>query len=164
MIAQRPVFLWKLYRDEPPHGEGDREPDRDRVEGLTEYRVEVDEYGPRVRVSVELGCDVRVDMKGEGDVVDHDEQVGNGETGEDGVGGGAHLLARKHGDIDGIGGAAEEADDERDVAMHAHVHVLEGLPTRHAIRHARFFGRRARHLHSLLQCPLRYRTHYLKKN
>lgn len=167
MVAQRTIFLGKLYRNEPPHGEGNREPDGDRVEGLTEYRVEVDEYGPRVRVSVEFGCDIRINMEGEGYVVDHDKQVGDGEAGKNGVGGGAHLLAREHGDVDGVGGAAEQADEECNVAVHTYVHVLEVLPARHAVRPARLLvrARSARHIHSLfrLNAFVICRAHYLKE-
>lgn len=132
------------------------------MEGLTEYRMKVHEDGPRVRVFIEIGSDGRVDVKSERYIVDHDEQVGDGEPCEYRVGGRGHFLAAEHSNVNGVSGGAEQADDERDVAVHTNVHVLEGLPARHAVRHALRARRLARHL-ALLYRTLLLHTHHLKQ-
>lgn len=67
-------------------------------------------------------------MAGEGNVLQHDEQVSDGEAGEHGISGGGHLATRQHGDVQSVGYGAEHADEEADVAVQLavlRVHLLE---------------------------------------
>lgn len=154
-VTQRPIFLWKLYRYKSPDRECDRQPDGDCMESLTKYRVEVYEYCPSVRVFVEIRADVNVDVKSEGYVVEHDEEVCDGEAGEDRVRGGDHLLAAEDRDVDGVGGGAQEADEQGDVPVYLDVHALEVAPSRVAVRH------RICHLLRHLASPLLPRSYFL---
>lgn len=104
------------------------------MESLTENGMEVDETSPGVSVFVDLGSDLDVHVEGVGDVFHHDEEVGDGEAGEDGVGGAGHLAAGEHRDVDGVGGGADDADDQRDVAVQAAVGAVEVGGAGHAVR------------------------------
>lgn len=66
--------------------------------------MEIYEDRPGVCVFVNLRSNFDVHVKCVRYVLEHDQQVGEGEAGEDGVGGGDHLAAAEHGDVDGVGG------------------------------------------------------------
>lgn len=133
LAAPRPVPLREGDGDVAPHGQRHRQPDRDRVERLTEDGVEVHEHGPAVRVAVDLRPDLDVHVQRVGDVLQHDEQVGHGQAREDGVGGAGHLAARQHGDVDGVGDGADHADGHGDVAVQPAVAAVEVAGAGHAV-------------------------------
>lgn len=82
--------------------------------------MEEDESCPRVRVAIR-GRSPRplrhVHVTGEGDVLQHDQKVSDGQPRKQGVGRRRHLPTRQHGDVETVGHRAEETDDETDVAV-----------------------------------------------
>lgn len=76
------VLVFLPYHNESPDCEAQRQPDADRVNDYAEVRVEPDHRGPApgqllLLGSVVPGPDVEVDV--EGDVLDHEEHVGDGD-------------------------------------------------------------------------------------
>lgn len=121
-VAPGTVLLGMCDGNVPPHGQGDCQEDGDRVPSLGEEGVEVDNDGPRVRelllVAVIL-VQVRVDA--EGDVVDHDQQIGDGESGENSICGGTHVPTSEHSNVQAIGDDTEGAHEDTDVTVDVEV-------------------------------------------
>ena len=118
--------------------------------------VEENENGPRIRVE-RLGRPVgeEVHVTGERDVLDHEHQIGHGQTAEDAIDGRpAQLFLAEHDDVDDVGQTAAEAKDQAQRT----VHQLEGPPqplqTRPAVVVVRLCVRnirRARHFAGVVQ-------------
>lgn len=95
------------------------------MEDLTEDGVEVNEDRPRVGVLVDLRANFDVHVERVRDILEHDEEVSDGQPSEDGVGGAGHLTAGEDRDVDGVGGRADDADQESDVAVQPAVCLVE---------------------------------------
>lgn len=82
--------------------------------------MEEHEDGPGIGILVG-GCPGSalgyVHVTGERDIFQHDQQVGNSQTGQEGVGWWRHLPTREHRDVETVGHGAEEAHNQADVAM-----------------------------------------------
>lgn len=85
-------------------------------------------------------------MEREGHVRDHGEQVEHGQPGQDAVDGGAHVLAREHGDVQHVHRNPERADDEADDAVQGGVGVTQHVEGRHLLLRPGAVELRLRHV------------------
>lgn len=117
------------HRYVAPDGEQQREPNGDGVENLSDVRVNENVHRPRVVESLVNGALAQyVHVQRERDVLDHDQVVGHGEAGEDGVRRRDALVhAREHDDVERVGEGAEQAHHQADVAVHEQVRLAEDL-------------------------------------
>ena len=72
-----------------------------------------------------LGAVEDVETEGEGQVGDHGQPVGQGEPGEDAVGGRDHVPSGEDDDVEKVGHDAEQTDDSRQVSVDVHVPIVE---------------------------------------
>lgn len=131
------------------------------MKGLTENGMEVNEDGPRISVSVDLRSDFDVHVQSVGYVFEHDQEIGDGESGEYGVGGAGHFASGEDSYVDGVGCGADDADDEGDVAVHAAVGLVEVGGAGHAVRVGRVrHARGPRSLRLVLSSTLERGQHH----
>lgn len=129
-----PIFLRKSNGDVSPHGQCNSKPNGYSVKGLTEYRMEIYEYGPGVRVFVDLRPNFDVHMECKRYIFQHDEEISDGKAGEYGVGGTDHFSAAEDSNVDRVGSGADDADDNGDVAVQPAVRPIEVGGAGHAVR------------------------------
>lgn len=92
---------------------------------LGEVRMEQNEQRPVVVIMLPTGLFPDIHVPGERDVLDHDQEVGDGQAGEDGVGRGAHVRSGEDDDVEEVGDGAEETDHQAHVAVVRAVRVVE---------------------------------------
>lgn len=95
------------------------------MESLAKNGVKVDKDRPSVGVLIDLWSNLDVHVERVGNVFKHNEEVSDCEASENRVGGAAHLTAAEHGYVDGVGGGANDADDQCYVPMQAAVSFVE---------------------------------------
>lgn len=119
-VAPETVLLRVGYGNVPPNGQGDGEEDGDRVARLREEGVEVYNDRPSVRALL-LATDCKLPkevlVEAVRDVVEHDEEIGNGQSRENGVCGRAHVPPGQHCNVEAVGDAAKDAHKEADEAV-----------------------------------------------
>ena len=107
---------------------------------LSDVGVDEDVNCPRVGeflVDGPFAEDVHV--KGERDVFDHDKVVGQGQAGQDGVGGRDLLVhPRQDDNVERVGDEAEQAHHQGDVAVHQKVMLPESLQPFAAVEFGRW--------------------------
>ena len=107
---------------EPPHRQHHRHEDGHRVENLRKVRME--EHVEHLRVWLRV-CVVDVVLRSKRDVLEHHRQVCYSQPSQDRVRRGQHALPREHHDVDEVRDRAEEADDQRQVAVYGPVRVAQ---------------------------------------
>jgi len=93
-------------------GERDGQPHGDRVRGDVEPVVEQQVADPGCRVAaLVVWPRVAVEVGGVGNVEEHRDEVGNGQRGQEQVGGGDERSAGQHGNVHCVGRGPEDARD-----------------------------------------------------
>jgi hypothetical protein len=116
VAAQFVIVLGVLDGDVLPDGQQHRQDARDEVESLGEESVEDDEDGQVVGV-VPGELAAVVEQEHERDVLQHHQEVGEGERRQDHVGGTSHLLRRQHTNVQHVGHRAEDAYYQTEVSV-----------------------------------------------